>query len=156
LLLPQIVRLSGHWCAVTGTAVRDVLDAAHLPGRDWRVVNEASDGVLLRADLHRLLDRGIAEIRGDTFTIVDAARASEYVEYDGTPFCRDPVRAGRSLQPVARVQACVQRMHHASGRGADLGLDHLVLHRLAGPSSLSPVPWRAESCTKASGPQPWA
>lgn len=75
----------GWRCAVTGTAVRDVLDAAHLPGRDWRVVNEASDGVLLRADLHRLLDRGIAEIRGDTFMIVDAARAGEYVEYDGTP-----------------------------------------------------------------------
>lgn len=73
----------GWRCAVTGTAVRDALDAAHLPGRDWRVANQASDGVLLRADLHRLLDRGIAEIRGDRFAIVDAARAGEYVEYDG-------------------------------------------------------------------------
>lgn len=43
----------GWRCAVTGTAVRDALDAAHLPGRDWRVANQASDGVLLRADLHR-------------------------------------------------------------------------------------------------------
>ena len=75
----------GWRCAVTGTAVRDALDAAHLPGRDWRVANDASDGVLLRADLHRLLDRGVAEIRGGTFAIVDAARAGEYVEYDGTP-----------------------------------------------------------------------
>jgi hypothetical protein len=75
----------GWRCAVTGTAVRDVLDAAHLPGRDWRVANQASDGVLLRADLHRLLDRGVAEIRGGTFAIVDAARAGEYMEFDGRP-----------------------------------------------------------------------
>lgn len=75
----------GWRCAVTGTAVRDALDAAHLPGRDWRVANEPSDGVLLRVDLHRLLDRGVAEIRGGTFVIVDAARAGEYMEYDGTP-----------------------------------------------------------------------
>lgn len=54
-------------------------------GGDWRVANEASDGVLLRVDLHRLLDRGVAEIRGGTFAIVDAAHAGEYAEFDGTP-----------------------------------------------------------------------
>jgi hypothetical protein len=75
----------GWRCAVTGTAVRDALDAAHLPGRDWRVANQASDDVLLRVDLHRLLDRGVAEIRGGTSAIVDAARAGDYVQFDGTP-----------------------------------------------------------------------
>jgi hypothetical protein len=81
-------RVGQRWgwrCAVTGTAVRDALEAAHLPGRDWRVANEATDGVLLRADLHRLLDRGIAEIDGDTFRIVDPARAGEYTAFDSTP-----------------------------------------------------------------------
>jgi hypothetical protein len=73
----------GWTCALSGTSVREVLEAAHLPGRDWRVANAAADGVLLRADLHRLLDRGIAEIRGDRFTIIHAARAGEYMEYDG-------------------------------------------------------------------------
>ena len=33
-------------CVVSGANVREVLDAAHLPGKDWRFDNEAEDGVL--------------------------------------------------------------------------------------------------------------
>lgn len=73
----------GWTCPVSGTAVREVLEAAHLPGRDWRVANEAIDGVLLRADLHRLLDRGLAVIRDGRFRVVDRVRAGEYVGYNG-------------------------------------------------------------------------
>jgi hypothetical protein len=73
----------GWICPVSGTDVREVLEAAHLPGRDWRVANEATDGVLLRADLHRLLDRGLAEIRGGRFHVTDRRRAGEYMDYDG-------------------------------------------------------------------------
>ncbi|WP_420128157.1 HNH endonuclease signature motif containing protein [Longimicrobium sp.] len=71
----------GWRCVVSGTAVREVLEAAHLPGRDWRVANQATDGILLRADLHRLLDQGIAEIRGDEFIIRDRSRAGEYLTF---------------------------------------------------------------------------
>jgi hypothetical protein len=40
-----------------------VLDAAHLPDTSWRAgENEAIDGILLRADLHRLLDAGLLRI----------------------------------------------------------------------------------------------
>lgn len=70
-------------CVVTGTTVREVLEAAHLPGRDWRVSNEATDGVLLRADLHRLLDEGLAVISGGCFVITDRSRAGEYGVYNG-------------------------------------------------------------------------
>jgi hypothetical protein len=41
-------------CAITGCNEETVLDAAHL--RSWRVGNTVNDGILLRADLHRLLD----------------------------------------------------------------------------------------------------
>jgi len=75
----------GWRCIITGTAVREVLEAAHLPGRDWRVANAATDGIMLRADLHRLLDQGIAEIRGDQFVIKDRARAAEYATFSGRP-----------------------------------------------------------------------
>lgn len=68
-----------NWqCPVTGVVIREVLDAAHLPGRDWRFHNAAEDGVLLRVDLHRLLDRGLAEIRNDCFWVHTQARIGEY------------------------------------------------------------------------------
>src|SRR3954447_17442519 len=42
----------GWACVITGEAVREVLDAAHLPGSSWRGGDNAgSGGVLLRTDL---------------------------------------------------------------------------------------------------------
>ncbi|HEX6372915.1 MAG TPA: hypothetical protein VF006_28590 [Longimicrobium sp.] len=72
----------GWRCAVTGTAVRDALDAptSRAETGAWRTSRATAS---CSGSLHRLLDRGVAEIRGDTFAIVDAARAGEYVEYDG-------------------------------------------------------------------------
>lgn len=53
----------GWACVITGETVGAVLDAAHLPGSSWRAGdNAATDGVLLRADLHRLLDAGLLRI----------------------------------------------------------------------------------------------
>jgi hypothetical protein len=73
----------GWRCAVSGTAIPEVLDAAHLPGRDWRNDNAATDGILLRADLHRLLDRGLAVISDGKFLIAEPARAPEYTAFHG-------------------------------------------------------------------------
>jgi hypothetical protein len=68
-----------NWeCPVSGATLREVLDAAHLPGRDWRLHNSETDGVLLRADLHRLLDCRLAEIKGDRFFLSPQARLGEY------------------------------------------------------------------------------
>ena len=50
-------------CVISGCAVPEALEAAHLLGRDWRQGhNEASDGILLRRDLHTLYDRGLLRI----------------------------------------------------------------------------------------------
>lgn len=50
-------RAYGGKCAVTGESCPAVLEAAHLPGRDHkRGHNRARDGILLRADLHKLMD----------------------------------------------------------------------------------------------------
>lgn len=73
----------GWRCAVTGTNIREILDAAHLIGRDWRINNEADDGVLIRADLHRMLDKGLAEIIEDKFLIKESIRNSEYAAFHG-------------------------------------------------------------------------
>lgn len=79
----------GWKCAVSGNEVREVLEAAHLPGKDWRHHNNASDGVMLRVDLHRLLDRGLAKLRDGRFWIEERARCEEYVQFHGRPYVRD-------------------------------------------------------------------
>lgn len=71
----------GWRCVVTGCTVKAVLDAAHLPGKDWRSDNQAEDGVLLRADLHRLLDRRLAELRDGKFWLDKSLRQGEYGEF---------------------------------------------------------------------------
>ena len=53
----------GWTCAVTGCSIREVLDAAHVgPKGAWLAKNSARDGVLMRTDLHRLFDAGLARI----------------------------------------------------------------------------------------------
>jgi hypothetical protein len=53
----------GGKCVITGCATEALLDAAHLPGRDWRFGhNKATDGIALRVDLHRALDRELIEL----------------------------------------------------------------------------------------------
>lgn len=71
-----------NWrCAVTGTNLQAVLDAAHLPGKDWRYHNAAEDGILVRTDIHRLLDSGLAEIRNGRFWLKKSARVAPYANY---------------------------------------------------------------------------
>ncbi|KVF63194.1 hypothetical protein WJ15_14780 [Burkholderia cepacia] len=53
----------GGRCAVSGCDVPEALEAAHLHGRDWREGhNQASDGILLRRDLHGLYDRELLDL----------------------------------------------------------------------------------------------
>ena len=65
-------------CALTGCDEDCVLDAAHLRG--WRTGNEVRDGVLLRVDLHRLMDNGKLVLERD-FTVRVLSQA--YASLDG-------------------------------------------------------------------------
>ena len=49
-----VFRAYGGKCALTGESCEAVLEAAHI--RDKTFHNNARDGILLRADLHKLLD----------------------------------------------------------------------------------------------------
>ncbi len=70
----------GWACVITGETVREVLDAAHLPGSSWRAGdNGPSDGVLLRADLHRLLDAGLLRIEDGVVRV----SIGNYAVFDG-------------------------------------------------------------------------
>ena len=59
----------------------------HLPGRDWRKHNEGSDGILLRADIHRLIENELAWITDGRFHLSDGAK-KEYAQYEGCAVAR--------------------------------------------------------------------
>ncbi|ACB69110.1 hypothetical protein BamMC406_6708 (plasmid) [Burkholderia ambifaria MC40-6] len=88
----------GGKCAITGCATDALLDAAHLPGRDWRLGhNKATDGIPLRVDLHRALDRKLIKLNEkceliwaspklhgiyDEYRVNRRARRGKYVTYE--------------------------------------------------------------------------
>lgn len=58
-----VFRACGGRCVISGCAVPEALEAAHLLGRDWRQGhNSAEDGILLRRDLHSLYDRELLRL----------------------------------------------------------------------------------------------
>ncbi len=61
-------------CAVTACDIEQLLDAAHL--RPWQAYNQVSDGILLRADIHRLHGAGLLKIDRD-FRVTTEARGYE-------------------------------------------------------------------------------
>lgn len=80
-----VFELYAGCCAVTGSQIPASLDAAHKPGRDWRAgQNDAQDGVLLRADVHRLLDAGLIALGEDGFVHVTEEAQGEYGGFEGT------------------------------------------------------------------------
>lgn len=78
-------------CALSGCAVLDVLEAAHIyPYRGSQTIH-VTNGLLLRADLHTLFDCGLIAIDADTMTLLVAPRlsGSDYAAWEGTRL-RDP------------------------------------------------------------------
>jgi putative restriction endonuclease len=53
-----VIEAYGRACAVTGEHSLPALDAAHIRSYDQEGPHEVRNGILLRADLHRLFDKG--------------------------------------------------------------------------------------------------
>jgi len=70
-------------CAVTGCAVKDVLEAAHIYPYRGNHTNDPSNGLLLRADIHTLFDIGLVTIHPDSFKVLvkQELRKSSYGKY---------------------------------------------------------------------------
>jgi hypothetical protein len=70
-------------CAVSGCAIRQVLDAAHRVGRDWRLGhNSGRDGLLLRKDLHALYDANLMSINDSGCVSFDINIRQEYAGFE--------------------------------------------------------------------------
>lgn len=72
-------------CAISGCTVPDVLDAAHLVPYLGAHSHHPSNGLLLRADLHRLLDLGLLSINPQTMAVEleSSLMGTAYEEYHG-------------------------------------------------------------------------
>lgn len=71
-------------CALSGCDVPEALEAAHRVGRDWRKGhNSATDGILLRRDLHALYDAGLLRIDASGFVAVAEGCSGHYGQLHG-------------------------------------------------------------------------
>ena len=62
----RLLAAYGGRCAITGCDVPDALEAAHLRPYRGPTSNTLANGILLRADLHTLLDKQLIAIRPDS------------------------------------------------------------------------------------------
>lgn len=74
----------GH-CAISGTAVESVLEAAHISPHKGEQTNEIWNGLLLRADLHTLFDLFLLTVEADSLRVrvSPALAGSEYADLEG-------------------------------------------------------------------------
>lgn len=86
-------------CAVTGTAVSRALDAAHISDYKGKHTQEASNGLLLRTDLHRLFDAKLITVTPDFVLHVSPSLwGSPYQSMDGQVISV-PAAAGKRPDP---------------------------------------------------------
>lgn len=80
----KIAERDGLKCAITGCAVPEVLDAAHLAPRAPGGSDDPANGMILRADIHRLFDAGLLSIdAAGTVSISVAVTDIEYLRLQG-------------------------------------------------------------------------
>lgn len=82
----KVLELHGAKCAITGVTIEDVLEAAHVApfSRNETERTNPKNGILLRADFHRLFDRGLIAVKDDGSLFVSSRLSeSEYAEFSG-------------------------------------------------------------------------
>jgi hypothetical protein len=65
-----IVARDGLRCAITGCEEPSVLDAAHIQQRAKEGSDDPANGMILRADIHRLFDAGLLQINPRSRTVI--------------------------------------------------------------------------------------
>lgn len=81
-----LLQAYGDRCAMTGSSVVDVLEAAHVHPYRGAATNVLSNGLLLRADVHTLFDLYLISVDPSTRRIrsAPALQNSEYGSLDGS------------------------------------------------------------------------
>lgn len=113
LFRDKLFKAYGGKCAISGCAVTDVLEAAHIYPYRGDHTNVASNGLLLRSDLHTLFDCGLLEIDPMTMRVAlsEALLGSEYKAFDGRQIGHQPILgSGRAPRPWKNVRPCLQQL----------------------------------------------
>lgn len=81
----ELVEAYDGQCAISRTAVTDVLQAAHIQPYNGPRTNQASNGLLLRADIHNLFDLKLMTVDPNTLRVRVSPRlaGTPYWEFDG-------------------------------------------------------------------------
>jgi putative restriction endonuclease len=82
-------------CAITSCDVEEGLEAAHIQPYSGPMSNSLENGLLLRADIHTLFDRGLIGINPSNLKVIlaDELEGSQYEEFRNT-YVRLPVSFG--------------------------------------------------------------
>jgi hypothetical protein len=103
----KLLAIYGNRCAISGCDVVDVLEAAHVTPYLGPDTNHITNGLLLRTDLHTLLDCGLLAIDPATHNVILAPllqKSPDYKDLHGRRL-RDPVPASAAPSLKALEQA---------------------------------------------------
>lgn len=112
----------GSVCAITGCRVSSLLEAAHIVPYRGPQTNQVSNGLPLRADLHKLFDLHLFSIDPDTLTVhlSKFLKGSEYAVFDGVVLKPPSSVSMPEMREALRHHAARCSWVHASSSGAPL------------------------------------
>jgi hypothetical protein len=101
-----LLRVYENTCAITGCRVDEVLEAAHIQPAKRRGSHSLKNGLLLRADLHNLFDRGLVTIDRQYRVLLDDSirTAKEYRKLHGQRLVKIPKKANERPSKVLLEQ----------------------------------------------------
>lgn len=79
-----LLNVYNNKCAISGVAITEVLEAAHIHDHSKSGINASTNGLLLRSDLHKLFDAGLLRIDPSSKKILldERLKDSIYAEYE--------------------------------------------------------------------------
>lgn len=100
-----LFKLYNGRCAVTGSKITQILEAAHIQPFSEVAEDKPSNGILMRSDIHTLFDLGLIWI-DDTYRVRVSTKAqSEYAHLDQKPLTLPKVKSAAPSRPALRDHA---------------------------------------------------
>ncbi len=93
----KLIRAYEGRCAVTGCSAKEALEAAHIEPYMGKRSNVVANGLLLRADIHTLFDRGYISIDARSMSVIVDTKleGTEYAELSGRRIFKPRSKADR-------------------------------------------------------------
>ncbi|MBQ1011061.1 HNH endonuclease [Micromonospora sp. M51] len=104
----RLMEAYGNRCAITGCDIEAALQAAHIDPYDGPATNQVNNGLLLRADLHNLLDRGLIWI-DESYVLHVVGGTEHYSGYHG-----QRIRLPRRIEDLPDPEALLRHRRHVA------------------------------------------